>query len=243
MVAGTAKARACTASFSGVDGAGKSTQIELLVQALEKRGLKVRVVRFWDDVAALTGLREKAGHTVFKGEKGVGRPDAPVNRRDKNVRGWPMTGLRFFLYFLDALSLRRVFKLIVSKADFVIFDRYVYDELANLDLGSYPIRVYGRFLRWLVPHPGIGFVLDADPERARARKPEYPIEFIRFNRSAYMRLSEMFGEIAVISPMGIELVHQEVLARCLALLGQSSSERSDPRSDTDPTQPSLLKEA
>jgi nucleoside-triphosphatase THEP1 len=72
-------------SFSGIDGAGKSTQIEALRSRLEERGLKVLLVRFWDDIARLTGLREATGHRIFKGEKGVGTPSAPVNRRDKNI--------------------------------------------------------------------------------------------------------------------------------------------------------------
>ena len=52
----------------------------------------------------LTGVREFSGHTLFKGEKGVGSPDKPVNRRDKNVRSWYMTTVRLLLYFLDAMS-------------------------------------------------------------------------------------------------------------------------------------------
>lgn len=215
-----------TVSFSGVDGAGKSTQIERLVQQLELRGLRVRVLRFWDDIAALTALREQTGHKVFKGEKGIGSPGAPVNRRDKNVRGWPMTTLRMSLYLLDALSLRRAFRSAQSgEADFVIFDRYTYDELANLDLNRGMIRAYARLLLRIVPRPNISFVLDADPEAARARKPEYPLDFIRFNRGAYLNLSRVFGGISVIPPMPIEAAHQEVLTRSLALLGPRSANR------------------
>src|SRR5580700_1761008 len=122
-------------SFSGVDGAGKSTQIALLCAHLEERGLRIRVIRFWDDVARLTKLREGTGHRVFKGDKGIGSPEAPINRRDKNVGGWLMTGLRFFLYLVDAISLRTVVRnQLRGDCDLIIFDRYIYDELANLDL-------------------------------------------------------------------------------------------------------------
>src|SRR5579863_1586207 len=57
-------------SFSGVDGAGKSTQIALLCAKLEERGVRIHVLRFWDDIARLTKLREGTGHHVFKGDKG-----------------------------------------------------------------------------------------------------------------------------------------------------------------------------
>ena len=32
---------------------------------------------YWDDIAQLTSIRESAGHRLFKGDKGVGSPDAP----------------------------------------------------------------------------------------------------------------------------------------------------------------------
>src|SRR5580700_8410198 len=119
-------------SFSGIDGAGKSTQIEALCARLRQDGLRVQVVRFWDEIARLKGIRETTGHKVFKGDKGVGSPEAPINRRDKNVQSWPMTCVRLFIYFVDAVSTRfAAGKAFRSGADLVIFDRYTYDELAN----------------------------------------------------------------------------------------------------------------
>lgn len=93
-------------SFSGIDGAGKSTQIENLRAAAEQAGLKVRVIRFWDDVSRLKAVRETSGHKIFKGDIGIGSPEKPINRRDKNVRSWPMTCVRLFLYSVDAVSTR-----------------------------------------------------------------------------------------------------------------------------------------
>src|SRR4051812_19513322 len=176
-------------SFSGVDGAGKTTQIDNLCVFLTEQGVRYRVLRFWDDIARLTNVREGTGHKVFKGEKGIGSPDRPINRRDKNVRGFPMTCIRMFLYFVDALSTRKVFgSAMRSDVDFVIFDRYTYDELANMNLQNTVVRTYVRFIMALVPRPDISFLLDADPDAARARKPEYPVDFIRLNRQAYFDL-------------------------------------------------------
>jgi thymidylate kinase len=125
--------RARLVSFSGLDGAGKSTQIGALRTRLNEAGLRVLLLTFWDDVARLRRIREVSGHTLFRGDKGVGTPARPVNRRDKNVRSWYMTAVRFCLYFVDAISLRiAVAKALRSDAEVVIFDRYLYDELANL---------------------------------------------------------------------------------------------------------------
>jgi thymidylate kinase len=215
-------------SFSGIDGAGKSTQIEALSSQLNQDGLRVLSTRFWDDIATLTSLRETTGHTIFKGDKGVGTPSAPIVRRDKNVRSWFMTGVRLCIYFLDAISTRlAVGKALRSEADLVIFDRYIYDELANLTLGNPAIRSYVRLIMNIVPKPDISYLLDADPLKAWARKPEYPIEFLHSNRQAYLDLSKMVGGMTVIHPKPIKEVRREVLYRALEELSSVSDQREN----------------
>ncbi|MBV8113905.1 MAG: thymidylate kinase [Silvibacterium sp.] len=199
-------------SFSGIDGAGKSSQIHALRTMAAAAGLRVLVVTFWDDVATLTRLRETAGYAIFKGDKGVGSPEAPINRRDKNVRSRIMTAVRLGLYLLDSISLRCVVNRVLrSNADLIIFDRYAYDELANLDLRNAAARAYARMIMRLVPKPDISYLLDADPAQARARKPEYPVEFLHASRASYLHLSRLLGSITVIPALPIEEVECLVL--------------------------------
>ncbi len=205
-------------SFSGIDGAGKSTQIANLRMHLDKAGLRVELITFWDDVARLKRIREGAGHKLFKGDKGVGTPEVPIHRRDKNVCSPLMTLIRLGIYFLDAVSLRAmVAKALRSDADFVIFDRYIYDELANLNLGNRAARLYLREIMKLAPRPQISFLLDADPAQACARKPEYPLEFVYVSRNSYLTLSRLLGGITVVPPMPLEQAKAEVVSFVFAL--------------------------
>ncbi len=206
-------------SFSGIDGAGKSTQIETLRSRVQEAGLRVMLITFWDDVARLTRVREVSGHTLFGGDKGVGSPDAPIVRRDKNVRSRLMTGVRLGLYFLDAVWLRIVIrKALRTPADLVICDRYIYDELANLELRTPAARIYVRLIMKLVPRPHVSYLLDADPAQAFARKPEYPLEFLYSSRASYLALSDLVGGMTVIAPMPAREVAGQVLKHALPLL-------------------------
>lgn len=199
-------------SFSGIDGAGKSTQIDALCGAIRAAGMRIRVVRFWDEVASLVGFRQAATVGIFKSDAGVGAPGAPVVRRDKNVRSWFMTCIRLGLYGIDALSLCAfIAKASRLETDVIVFDRYIYDQLANLNLRNPAVRIYIRVILALVPKPDIIYLLDANPSDARARKPEYPLEFLYTSRTAYLALSHLIGGVHVIDPMPIEEVKREIM--------------------------------
>ncbi len=121
-------------------------------------------------------------------------------------------GVRLFVYSFDAISVRlAVEKALRSGADLVIFDRYIYDEFANLTLHNPAIRAYIRLVMTFIPKPDISYLLDADPVKARARKPEYPIEFLQSSRQAYLALNDLVGGMTVIAPMPVQEVERAVL--------------------------------
>lgn len=182
-------------SFSGIDGAGKTTQIDNLIDVLRDAGLRTRLIAFWDDIATFRRFREGLGHAIFRGETGVGAPGNPVNRRDKNIQNPFTIAARMVLCLIDAINMRFAIAKIrrTQDADVVIFDRYLYDQLVNLDIRYRASRIYTQLLLKFVPRPDIAFLLDADPELARARKPEYPVDYLRNTRACYLAISKIAG--------------------------------------------------
>jgi len=224
--------RPLVVSFSGLDGAGKSTQIENLRALVHSLGLSETMLAFWDDVVVLCRYREGFVHKVYKSERGIGAPDKPVNRRDKNVRAWYLSLIRHGLYLLDALHLGWVIAgARRSGNDVIIVDRYIYDELANLPLENHLTRIFVRFVKAIIPQPDISFLLDADPVAARARKPEYPVEFLHKSRRSYFLLADLLTTMTVIPPLPLSDAKREVEQHFLRLLGPEAPKRS-PSLDT-----------
>lgn len=227
-------------TFSGLDGAGKSTQIEQLCSALHKAGLTTRSLAFWDDVVVGVKYREGFVHKVYRSERGIGAPGKPVNRRDKNVRGWHLTLARHFLYLADAINLCRVIAREKRRAErssedvraseVIILDRYIYDELCNLNVKNPITYRFVRMIHALVPCPDLAYLVDADPIAAHARKPEYPVDFMRKSRQSYLKLAAVLGNMTVIPPLDLPEAVDAVLENAeqrLAASGRPVELRTD----------------
>jgi thymidylate kinase len=204
-------------SFSGIDGAGKSTQIAKLLSYFSGAKLSVIQLAFWDNVVAFPSLRAGFSHKFLHSDGAVGSPDKPAHRNDKNTQKWYLTIARSALFFTDAINLRRVFnKAKKSGADIIVFDRFIYDQLATLPLHRSWARAYARLLIRIAPKPDVAYLLDAIPEAALARKPEYPLEFLHRYRNTYLRLRDIAG-LTLIDPMSPDQVHATIIAALLAV--------------------------
>jgi len=199
-------------TFSGIDGAGKSTQIEKLREYLTSEGIPVRQLAFWDNVAVFRHARSGFSRHVLQSDGSVGSPERPAARRDKNLQSWPLFLGRSVLHLLDVINLRRVVRAERKRSGVVIFDRYIYDQLAALPMDRWWARLFARVLLRIAPKPDVSYLLDAIPEVARERKPEYPLEFMRKYRSSYLELRGMAG-LQLIPASDPEDVHLAIVER------------------------------
>ena len=215
-------------TFSGIDGAGKSTQIEKLREYLTRQGLPVRILTFWDNVAVLSSMRSGFSRKVLQSDGQVGSPDKPANRNDKNTRSLPLLIGRSLLHLADVFRLRKIIRRerAAGSDGVIIFDRYIYDQLAALPMHHRLARAYARFVLGLAPSTDVSYLLDAVPEEARARKPEYPIDFMRQYRSSYLELRQ-FAPLSLISAGDPDTVHTAIVARLNAFVSNTPQPQID----------------
>ena len=179
-------------TFSGLDGAGKSTLIEWLRDALERERHRVTVLHLEHNVgvyAAVRRLRDGVSRLARSSRSPApvtsppNRPGASWLRRIRDTVIWSKV-VRRVIYPLDVvvfLCYRAYFEGL--RGHILIMDRYFYDIL--VDVSSERACGWIRWLKRITPTPMLPLLLDTGPEEAYARKREYSVEYLRNRWAVY----------------------------------------------------------
>jgi thymidylate kinase len=168
----------------GPDGAGKSTLIEHLVQAIGPAFDRHRVFH-WRPM--LLGRRKTTRDTT--------RPHSLT----PHGLWWSVT--RLFVHLLDYwLGYWLVVRPVLARSGLVVFDRYFDDMLIDAKRYRYggPLWLV-RMLRPLIPQPDLTLVLDATEEAILSRKQEVDLAELQRQRQLYARCTDGSSSTRVIN--------------------------------------------
>ena len=232
-------------TFSGVDGSGKTTQVEALQSAFQTCHLCVQ--RVWSRggsapwIGWLTGRRPvgpQYGGTFGlhaprsqseRSPRTTGLRDAPSARaaedkvRARQIR-FRSPWLRWGWSWLTTIELLWEYAHSVTLplwlGRVVIADRYVFDALADwaayFHEESVEKRWAARLLRRLSPRPAMAFLLDLSPAEAQSRSSDgLPAEFLGTQAAAYQRLASLFGLQRLNAARGRDELADEIVPQVL----------------------------
>lgn len=167
-------------SFSGIDGAGKSTQVRLISEFLKSKGYKVRTTE------------EMFGYFLLKPlikvlRSATGSPSGGPVKRNSNT----LAKLWFIPAYID-IWLSYIFRIrpMVSNFDYVIADRFYTDIWANLLYYGYLPQWGFNFFINLLPQPNKAFVFLVDPATVIKREKDFPVTYYQEQSQIYKILTK-----------------------------------------------------
>lgn len=202
-------------TFTGIDGSGKTTQAKLLVENLEKDGIKTSYVWCrWEPFILRPVIR------IWKQKKTTNPVAYKEIQRDKEsllenpILRYPWLSL-FFIDYGIQIFLR--LRLRLFKGGVIVSDRLFYDSLIDqaINLGSRGERFLEDLNSWwmklIFPTPDIVIYIDCPEEVAFKRKNDAPdIEYLRERRMLYIKLADKYGWIKMDGALPIEVISEEI---------------------------------
>lgn len=232
-------------TFSGVDGCGKSTQVELTAQWLAAHGLRVRKVAAlrWSAAGIHASMRDRLKswrkRRQAKGAPVAGVTSLPATGQrsahiatpirtyargrsfDSDRRALSVRLRRLVIYPLDCLML--VACVVLHRLvgyDALVFDRYTFDKMVGLPNADC------RLSRWLLriaPRPDRSFFIDTPPEVARARRPEHTADYHACKSADYRVLAAAGIGLTALPPGTIAELQQRIRQDIASLLPAGSA--------------------
>lgn len=224
--------RGAVIAVSGLDGAGKSTQISALSDALTSVGLQPVVL--WHRIsygralvliaapaklalAALRRLHRRSASAAPTSSVPVTSP-APSPGRPGSAL-WPLV-----VTLVHVLSAGPVTRWHLRRGRVVLRDRYVLDSLVHLAHRygeAAPVGLHRRLLSHGLPRPALAVLLDVPAHEAWWRKPEqFTADQLSQQRALYLAEHARLGVLRLDGTRSPPSIADELVGRVLEVLGR-----------------------
>ena len=190
--------------FTGIDGSGKTTLANMLVESMKQENMKYRYVynRYSPFLIKPFMIAARA---LFLRKNNIFKNYEDDSRAKKKIFRNHALSVLYLCCVLFDYSIQILVKTTIPlmSGSNIICDRYIYDTICtdlaiDLDLSEEYVLSLLEKSFVLFPRPNITFLIDIPEEVAYSRKDDVPsLEYLRDRRSVYLRLCKRSNMITL----------------------------------------------
>jgi len=191
-------------TFSGLDGAGKTTVIDLLKEKFESEGKTVKIFTMYDDLSFYAflrlfrdGVRKLFGRKIELPKEAETDPNFdphPNSLIYKIIRSRPSKAM---VLAIDTLSMYLFLLVKTRRSEIVLLDRTSYDYIVDVLPKKYK-KIHISIALFFSFKPSLSVFVDTPAQVSFDRKGEFTVEYLAWRSVAYTQIFNMINNQIII---------------------------------------------